>query len=149
MELLSIEVTASNWIGIDFYESKFKILRTRNALCKRFNMTMEELKKIKFSAVIMSTATPRSLSFTQVILDVVGSKDGNMHGPRRVPGDPQNVTVITTNPDFFFSSAHPTKRIGPKVVEIMFSVIFKQATGLDLEIEEYGKPHVFNYDFAE
>ena len=64
MELLSIEVTASNWIGIDFYESKFKILRTRSALCKRFNMTMEELKKIKFAAVVMSTATPRSLSFT-------------------------------------------------------------------------------------
>ena len=149
-ELLSLEVTASGWIGPDFYESKLSVLSARRAVCKRFNKTMDELKaSLKFAAVIMSTATPRSLSFTQVVVDIIGSKDGSMHGPRRGPRDPQNVTFITTNPDFYYASAHQSPRLGPKVIEQQIATIFKTSTGHDLEIEAYGKPYTFNYDWAE
>eukprot|EP00353_Schmidingerella_taraikaensis_P011438 CAMPEP_0185568570 /NCGR_PEP_ID=MMETSP0434-20130131/1490_1 /TAXON_ID=626734 ORGANISM="Favella taraikaensis, Strain Fe Narragansett Bay" /NCGR_SAMPLE_ID=MMETSP0434 /ASSEMBLY_ACC=CAM_ASM_000379 /LENGTH=132 /DNA_ID=CAMNT_0028183131 /DNA_START=509 /DNA_END=907 /DNA_ORIENTATION=- len=119
-ELLSLEVSASMWIGIDFYESKWSILKTRSAVLKRFNMTMEELRAdLKFSAAIISCATHRILSFTQVLLDILSSKDGSLSGEARGPSDPPAVTLITLNPDLYYSSTHPTVRLGPKAEEIM------------------------------
>lgn len=66
-ELMSLETSASPWIGLDFYEGrtvKLKILRVRNKVLKRYGMTMEELKKeLKFSAIIVACHTFKMLSF--------------------------------------------------------------------------------------
>ena len=95
-------------------------MKTRSKVLKRFGKTLEELRsEIKFSAAILSCATARILSFTQVLLDILSSKDGSVNGPRRGPNDPCAVTVITLNPDLYYASDHPTQRLGPKAEEIM------------------------------
>ena len=72
-----------------------------------------------------------------------------MHGERLGPNDPQAVTVITTNPDLFYSSNHPSPRHGPQVLEAALQAICKKALNRDIVIERYGKPYTFNYDFTE
>ena len=128
----------------------WKVLQTRRGVLKRFGMSMEELKKeLKFSCVILNGATHNLLSFSQVLYDILRTKDGSLYGPPRGPNDPQAVTVITLNPDLYYSSTHPMERIGPQGLQIMMQALFKATLGYEIEIESYGKPYKLNFDFVE
>lgn len=91
-ELMSLETTASPWIGLDFYEGmtvKLKVLKVRNKVLKRYGMTMDELKKeLKFSAIIVACHTYRMLSFIQIACDILKSNDGSLYGKPLGPNDP-------------------------------------------------------------
>ena len=93
--------------------------------------------------------TARGLALAQFVCDIVGSKDGSIAGERRGPNDPQVVSVFTTNPDLQYTADYHSPRLGPKILNIMLEGTFKDVTGIDLEIETYGKPYKFNYQFAE
>lgn len=69
----------------------------------------------------------------QIFADVLGSKDGHILGERRKVGDPQVMTVISTNPDIVWPYHWPVPRFGPKTFLLAFEAIFKAYYGLDVE----------------
>ena len=103
---------------------------------------------MKFSAVIMSCATPRMCSLVQLMADIFSTKDGSLYGPKRGPDDPFAATFITLNSDLYYTSGHPTPRLGPKCLEIMLQSTFKEVLGQEVPIERYGKPFTFNFNFV-
>ena len=124
-------------------------MSTQKRVLSKFGKTLEELKKeLKFACCIMSCATARILSFTQILLDIYSTKDGSIRGPKRGPNDPPAVTVITLNPDFYYSSSFPLPRLGPKAEEMMFQAVIKESLGHEAKVENYGKPVPFNYNFV-
>ena len=149
MELMSLETSASPWIGLDYQEGwnvKLKVLATRNRVLKRYGMSMEELRaQLKFSAIITSCHSYKVLSFLQIACDILSTKDGSLNGEPLGPNDPQVVTVITTNYDLLYASNHPSPRHGPRVLEIALEAVYRETTGRNLEIERYGKPFHLNY----
>ena len=68
---------------------------------------------------------------------------------RKSAEDPQVVKVYTTNPDLLWADAHPEPRLGPLVITIMIKECFKEVYGYDLEIEQFGKPTEFTYNYVE
>jgi len=111
---------------------------------------MEELRaQLKFKAIIIQCCTVKVMSLVQALCDIVCSKDGSLHGEPLGPSDPQRVAVITTNPDMLFASDHPSPRFGPRVVELCLNSVYREKTGKDLIIEQYGKPHEANFRFVE
>ena len=92
LELLSIETKASPWIGLDFqmgWNVKLKVLAARNRVCKRFGMSVEELRnQLKFSAIIVSCNTYKTHSFMQLACDILSTKDGSLRGEPLGPNDP-------------------------------------------------------------
>lgn len=76
----------------------------------------------------------------QIFADILGSKNGHILGERRKPGDPQNVKLVSTNPDLVWPYHWPVPRFGPKTLIIAFEAIFKAYYGLDVEYIQYGKP---------
>ena len=80
---------------------------------------------------------------------MIGSKDGSLRGERLGPHDKQQVTFITTNPDFVYATPFPSPRFGPKVVQRCVETIYKELYGRDLVVEEYGKPYPANFKFVK
>ena len=148
---MSLENYVSPWILYDYHHSKLDILRTRNRVLKRFGCkTADELKsQLKFSAIFILILAQRIGSLTQMIVDICESKDGSLLGERRSPNDPQVVSVITTNPDFYSPIGFVSPRLGPGAYVHGLASIYKEATGRSLFIEHCGKPNANTFNYAK
>ena len=81
---MALYPTLSPTTMIDFFMSKERLQKAKDAVLARFDLSEVELKKqLKFSAIIIFCSTIRVCSFTQIICDIVGSLDGSLLGPRR------------------------------------------------------------------
>lgn len=130
--------------------SLIKIMQSKWGLLRRTGMTEAQLKAdLKISAIMIHCFAHRFVAMLQVIIDLVGSKDGSIYGERRGPNDPQTVALILTNPDNVYQEKFSRPRFGPGLLLDMMVQGFKQHTGLDLEYEQYGKPELLNYQFVE
>ena len=78
----------------------------------------------------------------QLALDVLRGGDPLGSGNR------QAVPLYASNPDFVFAGRHPVPRFAQGAFTQTLSFLFKQLTGQDLAITQYGKPHAVTFDFA-
>jgi hypothetical protein len=74
LELMALYPSVSPVAMKDFFMSKERLQKAKEAVLARFGLSEDELKKqLKFSAVIIFCSTFRVCSFAQIICDIVGS----------------------------------------------------------------------------
>ena len=113
-------------------------------------MSIEELKEdLYFAAIFIMHGVVYSDLTIQLFSDILASKDGHILGERRKHGDPQIVTLYSTNPDLVWPYQWPIPRFGPRTLIIALESIFKAYYGLDIEYLQYGKPNEPTYTYCE
>jgi HAD superfamily hydrolase (TIGR01456 family) len=83
----------------------------------------------------------------QVVMDVLLS-DGSPGKEFNLAG-PQKVALYMSNPDLLYSGKFPTARFGQGLFKLCIQAAYKEMTGRELELTQFGKPEKVTYEFAE
>jgi HAD superfamily hydrolase (TIGR01456 family) len=123
---------------------------------RRVGRTVAELKAAgftredEFGAVLVLHDPVTWGRDVQLMCDVVGSSTGVVgRGPPLRGAQDQVVRLVFSNPDFLFSGAHTHPRFGQGAFKTAFTAIFKELHGFEPRVEQFGKPEVGTFRFAE
>ncbi|KAF0975080.1 hypothetical protein FDP41_005833 [Naegleria fowleri] len=149
-----------NAVHVDEYHRKYPFLYS---IFPPRDITKEEYKRMKqmysfeidptdrMSAVLWMYESDHLGRDLQIVLDFVLSKHG-------LPGHLQDYNfknfeqtckLVMSNQDFLYSSSFSWPRFGQGMIKLCLQSIFKELTGKDLQIQQYGKPMKVTYDFCK
>lgn len=81
----------------------------------------------------------------QVMIDLLRSNGI----PGQLSESEQDVELYMSNGDFLYASDFPWPRFGQGLMKHCLQSVFKELTGKDLKIYQYGKPEKIQYEYAE
>lgn len=123
---------------------------------QRVGRTVDELKTAgftredRFGAVLVLHDPVTWGRDVQLMSDVVGSSTGVVgRGPPITRPEEQVVRLVFSNPDFLFSGAHTRPRFGQGAFKTAFLSIFKELHGFEPRVEQFGKPEMGTFRYAE
>ncbi|KAJ9114088.1 hypothetical protein QFC22_005908 [Naganishia vaughanmartiniae] len=124
-----------------------------------------DFSKTKIAAIVVAHDSHDWGRDITLICELLGSQDGvfgtrkkgkeemdSMVKGKQSAGRPEGETtmpLIFSNPDLEWQSDYPLPRFGQGAFRLATEQIYKATTGLDLQYQQYGKPHAVTYDFAQ
>lgn len=84
----------------------------------------------------------------QIGCDILRSINGKL-GTQQIPYEQQAVPCYFASSDLLWSNDFPLSRFGQGAFKIAFLKLFKELTGKNVEVIQYGKPEKTTYDFTK
>jgi len=107
-----------------------------------------DLDKETFGAVLMFNDSCTWGQDIQIACDILRSQNGKL-GTQQIPYVKQAVPCYFAAADLLWSNDFPLSRFGQGAFKTAFTTLFKELTGKQIDIIQYGKPEKSTYDFTK
>jgi len=107
-----------------------------------------DLDKETFGAVLMFNDSCTWGQDIQIACDILRSQNGKL-GTQQIPYVKQAVPCYFAAADLLWSNDFPLSRFGQGAFKTAFTTLFKELTGKQLDIIQFGKPEKSTYDYTK
>jgi len=107
-----------------------------------------DLDNEPFGAVLMFNDSCTWGQDIQIACDILCSKNGKL-GTQQIPYKEQAVPCYFAAADLLWSNDFPLSRFGQGAFKIAFTKLFRELTGREVDIIQFGKPEKTTYDFTK